>query len=220
MLAVFGSGMTSLAIELTASRVVGRVFGTSNMVWASIIGLILIYLSAGYWLGGRWADRSPRPETFNRILVWAAFLSGLIPLVNRPVIAWAAQAVGSGDAVAMVASFMTALATFSVPVVLLGCVSPFAVRLRLKERAAAGRVAGRVYAVSTGGSILGTFLPVLVFIPLVGTTRTFLIFSLSLMTIGLLGLTHWEGAFKSARYLWMPAALIAFTEWVLGMGAV
>ena len=76
--------MTSLAVELSASRLLGNVFGASNMVWASIIGLILIYLTAGYYLGGRWADRSPSTLTFYRILVWAGFTVGLIPMVARP----------------------------------------------------------------------------------------------------------------------------------------
>jgi hypothetical protein len=92
-LAVFASGMTTLAMELSASRLLGNVFGASNLVWANVIGLILLYLTAGYFIGGRWADRSPRFTTFYRILVWSAFLCALIPLVARPVLRTAGGAV-------------------------------------------------------------------------------------------------------------------------------
>ena len=82
-LAVFASGMTTLAVELTASRLLGNIFGTSNLVWANIIGLILIYLTAGYFLGGRIADRSPYLSTFYRLILWGAFTAGLVPVVAR-----------------------------------------------------------------------------------------------------------------------------------------
>src|SRR3954468_21766731 len=90
-IAVFVSGMTSLAIELTASRLLGNVFGTSNLVWANIIGLMLIYLTIGYFVGGKLADRSPHFVTLYRIIAWGAFFSGLVPIVARPVLSTAAQ---------------------------------------------------------------------------------------------------------------------------------
>ncbi|MBN1667331.1 MAG: hypothetical protein JW862_09580, partial [Anaerolineales bacterium] len=86
---VFISGMTTLAIEFAASRLLGSVFGTSNLVWASIIGLILIYLTLGYFLGGAWADRSPHYKTFYSLIAWGAFIAGIIPFIARPVL-WAA----------------------------------------------------------------------------------------------------------------------------------
>src|SRR4030042_585134 len=84
LLTAFAAGMTSLGIELAASRLLGNVFGTSNLVWANIIGLILVYLTAGYFLGGRWADRSPYARTFYRLVLWAAFTAGGHPLLGPP----------------------------------------------------------------------------------------------------------------------------------------
>ena len=92
-LIAFISGMTTLAIELSASRLLGNVFGNSNLVWANVIGLMLLYLTVGYFLGGRLADRRPYAPLLLQILLWAAFLAALIPLLARPIISRAAQAV-------------------------------------------------------------------------------------------------------------------------------
>ncbi len=81
---VFVSGMTTLGIEFAASRLLGSVFGTSNLVWASIIGLILIYLTVGYFVGGKLADRYPKFDVFYSILVWGAFTAGLVPFHLAP----------------------------------------------------------------------------------------------------------------------------------------
>ncbi len=207
-IAVFASGMTTLAVELSASRLLGSVFGTSNLVWANIIGLILIYLTAGYFIGGRWADRSPYEPTLYRIIVWGAFTSGVVPLVARPVLSYAGTAMLGFQAGAAVGSFIAVLILFSVPVTLLGCVSPFAVRLALTDIADAGKISGRLYAVSTFGSILGTFAPVLYLIPVVGTAETFLIFSLILQVIGLIGLAR-NNSHSALKLAWLPLVLIA-----------
>lgn len=201
--AVFTSGMTTLAVELSASRLLGSVFGTSNLVWANIIGLILLYLTAGYFIGGRWADRSPYPATFYRILIWGAFLSALIPLVARPVLLIAADAVIRAQAASGLGSFLTVLLLFSIPITLLGCVSPFAIRLAIYEVENAGKISGRIYAVSTLGSLIGTFLPTLYLIPELGTFRTFLLFAGLLYIVGFIGLWN-EQKVKALRWLWMP----------------
>ncbi len=158
---VFFSGMTTLAMEFAASRLLGSVFGTSNLVWASIIGLILIYLTVGYFLGGVWADRSPYPRTMYRILAWGAFFSGIIPLVSRPVLRLAAGAFDQLQIGVLFGSFTAVLILFSIPVTLLGTISPFAIRLAIDDPQHAGTISGRIYAVSTLGSFLGTFLAVL-----------------------------------------------------------
>lgn len=208
-LIAFAGGMTTLAIELSASRLLGNVFGNSNLVWANVIGLMLLYLTVGYFVGGRLADRYPREDMLLRLILWAAFLSGLIPLVARPVISRAAQAVFGAEAALALGSFIVILILFSAPVTLLGTVSPFVIRLAVTDVAASGRAAGQVYAISTLGSLLGTFLPVLVTIPRMGTTRTFLLFSGLLFAIAfaLLARANWRLALP---YLLMPLAISVF----------
>jgi predicted membrane-bound spermidine synthase len=212
--AVFISGMATLGIEMSASRLLGNVFGTSNIVWANIIGLILIYLTAGYFIGGRLADSRPFHKTFHRLLAWAAFLSGLMPIVAKPVIRLAAQAVERLDPAVMIGSFLSILILFSIPITLLGCISPFAIRLSISDPEKAGSISGRIYAISTLGSILGTFLPVLVLIPSIGTSRTFLVFSLSLMTIAFIGLIQLKYSY-ALRLIWMPILLLLLSWFAL-----
>jgi spermidine synthase len=206
--AVFASGMTTLAIELSASHLLGASFGTSNLVWASIIGLILIYLTAGYFIGGRWADRSPRAETMYTVMAWGAFTSGLVPVVAHPVLRLAADAFDQLEMGVLFGSFAAVLVLFSLPVTLLGTISPFAIRLAIQDTRSAGVVSGRIYAISTLGSFVGTFLPSLVLIPLVGTRYTFLVFSAFLVLTALGGLWHSRNLRGALRLFWMPLVLV------------
>ncbi len=206
--AVFASGMTTLAVELSASRLLGSIFGTSNLVWASIIGLILIYLTAGYFLGGWWADRSPHLRTMYLIMAWGAFLIGLVPLVSNPILRLAADAFDQLQVAILFGSFTGVLILFSIPITLLGTISPFAIRLAIRTSMEAGRVSGRVYAISTLGSFLGTFLPILLFIPLIGTSRTFIVFSVFLMLVSLTGLWLSYGWRTALLWAWMPVLIL------------
>ncbi|MDZ4764938.1 MAG: fused MFS/spermidine synthase [Chloroflexota bacterium] len=213
-LAVFTSGMTTLALELTASRLLGSIFGTSNLIWANVIGLMLLYLTVGYFVGGWWADRSPRRETFYRILIWGAFLSALIPLAARPVLAAAATAFAQLEAGLVIGSFVSVLVLFAIPVTLLGTASPFAIRLAVTDVKSMGKVSGRIYAISTLGSLIGTFVPTLLIIPELGTFGTFLLFAGLLFIVALIGLWRTDGV-RAARWLWMPAAIAILSVVVL-----
>jgi len=206
----FAGGLVSLAVELAASSLLRPHFGTANLVWAAIIGLILLYLTLGYFLGGRWADRSPHPVTLYQIVAWAAFLVGLVPFIAHPVLSLATPAFERFDAAALGGSFVTVLILFSVPVTLLGCISPFIIRLAVKDVASAGQTAGRVYAISTAGSFLGAFLPDLLLVPTIGTRNTFVLLSLLLLTVALVGLAL-SGPRRLILYLWMPAAIVLLT---------
>ncbi len=208
LLTVFVAGMTTLGIELSASRLLDPFFGNSIIIWANLIGLVLIYLSVGYWVGGRWADRDPRESTLYQITAWAAFAVGVIPFVSAPILRWSAQGFASYNAGILVGSLLGVMVLFSVPMTLLGCVSPFAIRLAVKDVEHSGNVAGSIYALSTLGSILGTFLPVLLLIPTFGTRRTFLLFSLTLLLVSLGGLLR-HSRRRGLAYLWMVVVIAA-----------
>ena len=207
---VFVSGMTTLGIEFAASRLLGSVFGTSNLVWASIIGLILIYLTVGYFVGGKLADRYPEFDVFYSILVWGAFTAGLVPFIARPVLYAAADAFDQLQVGVLLGAFTAVLVLLVVPITLLGTISPFAIRLVLTDSKEAGQVSGRIYAISTLGSFLGTFTPDLLLIPLLGTRMTFVVFSLFLMIVGLIGLGLSSGWQAVVKWIWMPLLLIIF----------
>jgi len=208
-LTVFVAGMTTLAAELTAARLIGNVFGTSNLVWASIIGLILIYLTVGYFLGGRLADRWPNAAAMYRILAWGAFSLGTIPFISSPILRSAAKAFEGLDVAVLLGSFAAVLVLFIIPITLLGMASPFAIRLSIDTQESSGRTAGTIYGISTLGSFIGTFLPVLLTIPALGTRNTFLVFSLLLLFVALAGLGMFGSRRLLIQHLWMPALLAA-----------
>lgn len=207
-LTVFFSGLASLAVEFAASRLLGNYFGTSNLVWASIVGLILIYLTAGYFIGGAWADRSPKYETLYEILCWGALAIGLIPIASRPILRLAANAFDQLQLGILFGSFTAVMVLFIIPVTLIGTASPFAIRLAIEDTNKAGKVSGQIYAISTIGSFIGTFLPVLVLIPSIGTYRTFLVISSLLMVVALLGIYLAKGLKPLLFHLWMPVIIV------------
>lgn len=213
--AVFFSGLTSLGIEMAASRLLGNVFGTSNLVWASIIGLILIYLAVGYFLGGKWADRSANEATFYKIIIWAAISTAVVPLFSRPVLRLAANAFDELQMGILFGSLTSVLILLAIPMTLMGTASPFAIRLAVQDTRGIGSISGRIYGISTLGSFIGTFLPVLLLFPTIGTYRTFLLFSLILVIVGLIGLRLSCGWRKTLPYVWVPLAIIALAIWGL-----
>ena len=206
LLLVFFGGMSTLGVELTASRLLAPFFGNNLFVWANVIGLTLLYLSAGYFLGGRLADR--RPD--DRLLIWivavaAAFIA-LIPFVARPILALSVTGLADLSAGVFLGSLFGVLVLLAFPITLLGFVSPFAIRLASRTVESAGQVAGRVYAIGTVGSIIGAFLPVLLLVPNLGTRNTFLFFSLILLVTA-------AAALRRPPVFALLALAIALTVW-------
>ncbi len=185
---IFTSGLATMAVEFGASRLLGNVFGTSNIVWAVIIGLVLVYLTLGNWLGGKIADRYPNWRTFFVILALAGLWVGFVPIISRPILKVSANAFDAMQIPVLAGSFLAVLLLFFIPVTLLGMVTPLVLKLLIQDTERTGRISGKISAVSTLGSFVGTFLTVLVLIPLVGTYRTFIVVSLVLIGIALPGL--------------------------------
>jgi spermidine synthase len=177
---VFCVGMASLGAEIAAARLLAPWFGASTIVWANTIATVLVALSIGYAIGGRLADRNPTMAGLARWVVWAAAALALVPFVSGPFLRLSVRAFDDLSGGLFVGSLLGVGVLIAVPVLLLGIVSPYAVRLKVDQVEDTGRVAGRLYAVGTIGSLTGTFLAALLLIPVVGTHRTFLLFALVL----------------------------------------
>lgn len=211
---VFFSGMAALAVEMSASRLLGNIYGSSNLIWAVIIGLILIYLTVGYSLGGKMADKRPDYNTFYTILMWASLTVALVPMVSKPVLRLSANAFDMLNVPILAGAFVTVIVLFAVPITLIGMISPFALKLALPDAKDAGKTSGRLSAISTLGSFIGTLLPVMVLIPLIGTYRTFLFFSTVLMMIATVGFFVYLDIRSWLKYSWMPVVLLLL--WIFG----
>jgi hypothetical protein len=207
-LTVFTAGLVTLAVELSASRLLGNVFGSGNIVWVNVIGLILVYLTAGYAMGGRMADRQAKPSVLYRVLAWAGLLIIAMPFMARAVVPIIADLVGTSPAALFIGSFLSVLIIFSLPVILLAFTSPFALRLLLDDPNRAGRTSGRIYAISTFGSVMGAFVAVFGLIPGLGAERTFLTLGSALMGIVFIGLMISDRK-RWARMSWMLVLTLA-----------
>ncbi len=184
LLVVFCSGISGMAIQMTASRFVEPYFGSSLTTWGVLIGLTLVFLSLGYYLGGNVADRAPQPRTLFSLTLACAGLFALATLLATPVLDFTIAAIPNSIA----ATFVAVIILFALPLTLVGMTSPFAIRLALGKVERGGRTAGRIYALSTLGSIIGTFGPVFLLIPTIGTFRTILAASLILLAFSIAGL--------------------------------
>src|SRR5881227_2696293 len=176
-------GAASLGAEIAAARLLAPYFGASTIVWANTIATVLLALSAGYWVGGRLADRDPTLGGISRLVLLAAALMAAVPFAAGPFLRVSVQALDKVQAGAFAGSLLAVLMLIATPVLVLGCVAPYAVRLSVRAVDETGRVAGRLYAISTLGSLAGVFLSALLLIPLAGTRRTFLAFAVALALV-------------------------------------
>ncbi len=175
----FFSGMSVMAVELGASRLMAPYFSSSQIVWTVIIGVIMIAMALGNVWGGRIADKNPSPDKLYGRLLFAAVWIALIPFAGRYLIGGISLllAVFITKNFLVWAALFACLAVFAFPCVLLGTVTPSLVKYSVSSLDNNGKTVGELGALNTIGSIIGTFLPTFVTIPAVGTAVTFLIFS-------------------------------------------
>ena len=203
-------GAASLGAEIAAARLLAPWFGASTIVWANTIATVLVALSIGYWFGGRLADRDPTVAGLSRLVMIAAGLLALVPFVAGPFLSVSVKALDQVQAGAFVGSLIAVMVLIAFPVMVLGAVAPYAVRLSVQKAEDAGNIAGRLYAISTIGSLSGVFLSALLLVPLLGTRRTFIVFALALALVALPALGR----------RWAALPLLIFVALAIPVGAI
>ncbi len=179
---VFMCGAIVMILEIVGARVLAPYQGTSIFVWTSLIGVILGSLSLGYWWGGRLADRNPSYRILSLIIFIAGVFVALITFSKELLLIF----IRSHFSDIRVSATIAALTLFAMPSVLLGMISPYAVKLRIDDLSTSGATVGYLYAISTIGSIIGTFLAGFVLIAYFGNTKILLVLSMALLLTSLL----------------------------------
>lgn len=201
---VFLSGGVVMVLEVLGTRLIAPVYGTSMHVWSALIAVTLLSLSVGYWLGGMLSDRRPHAATYFLLFEIAALMIVALPLVRAPVLVWTQVFGLRGGAL------VAAIVLLGAPLTVLGMVSPFAVRLGTSVVASVGTTAGRLYAISTAGSLLGTLLAGFYLIPSFRARTLFLACAATLVLPALL-----FQALHARRHLWVAGAVLALAALTL-----
>jgi len=179
---VFICGAVLMILEMVGSRILAPYLGSSIVVWSSLIGIILGCLSLGYWWGGRLADRNPTYRALSKIIFLAAIFTATINFSKSFTLDYLEHYAGSIH----VGSTLATIILFAPPSTFLGMVSPYAVRLKIRDLQEAGRTVGILYAISSMGSIFGTFFAGFFLIAFFGTTNILFILAIVLVVTSLM----------------------------------
>ncbi|MEV4421887.1 fused MFS/spermidine synthase [Patulibacter sp. NPDC049589] len=196
---VFVVGAGSLGAEIAAARLLAPYFGDSTIIWANTIGVCLIVLAVGHWLGGRFADRHPHLQGLKVLVLLSASLLSIVPLVSSPFLDLAITAFDRIEAGAFVGSLLGMLVLIALPLVLIGAATPWATKLAVTDLETTGETVGRLGAIGTGGSLVGTFAASLLLIPFVGSQRTFIVLALLMALVA---------AWRMPRRAWLVPLVI------------
>jgi spermidine synthase len=202
LISVFVSGAVVMGLELLGSRLLAPVFGNSIFVWGSLIGVVLAALSAGYYSGGKLADRKPDFQVLSIVIFAAGLLVIALPALAPPIFDFIVK-LDLGD---RYSPLLATTALLGPPSLLLGTVSPYAIRLAAKTFEKLGKASGNLYALSTLGSIVGTFVTVFVLIPEFGVNKIIFALGVTLLVVAFLGLGFRMKVFVLLVLLVLPFA--------------
>lgn len=194
-------GMSSIAAEVAAFRLLAPYFGSTQFITTNVLGVVLASLALGYWIGGRVADRRPSASVLFGLTLASGLALAALPLAATPVLHAAKPAIGNQNAALFLGTLASMVLLFAIPVGLLGMISPFTIRLLAAGRETAGSRSGVVFALSTCGSIAGAYLPTLLTIPLLGTRGTIYAFAAVLLALAAVGLLTIRRAGRAAAAL-------------------
>ena len=206
----FFAGMSVMAVELGASRLLAPYFSSSQIVWTIIIGTIMIAMALGNIYGGRSADKNPNPDRlYVRILIAALWIA-LIPVIGKYIIVGisAFLILSVNNNFLIIAGFAACMVIFVFPLFLLGTVTPSLVKYTMDSLNDSGRTVGNLNAFNTVGSIIGTFVPTFISIPAVGTAWTFLVFAGILLLLSVVYFVSSKIALRQMKKV--PAAMLIF----------
>jgi spermidine synthase len=207
LLTAFVAGMSVMAIEMAVSRLLAPYFGTSLFVWTNVLGLIMVALTIGYYIGGRIADKYASERLLYQLLLVTGIYLSLVPFLAMPITRLAIWGIDNYAIGTTAFALIMIIILLILPFIALGMVTPYIIRLQSQRVDALGNTAGKVYTWSNGGSIMGTFLPALLTIPLVGTHKTIIFFACLLMLVSILGLANW-------KLLAIPALALLLTNFL------
>ena len=201
----FLAGALGMIIELVAARILSPYLGNSQMIWTCIIGMMLAFMSAGYYIGGKIADKKPSKNIVSLLLINAALFISLIPLIEIAIIKPFSELEAKINPI--IIAIICSSITFGPASLFLATVSPFAVKLKELETNQTndiGKISGKMSAISTIGSIVGTFTAGFILIPNLGVKKIILI---STITVALLSfIIHEE---KNIKYILKSIIIIA-----------
>ncbi|MGB5401785.1 MAG: fused MFS/spermidine synthase, partial [Thermoanaerobaculia bacterium] len=201
------TGAVIMALEILSSRILAPEFGNSVFVWGSIISVFLAALSVGYYLGGRLADRNPDIAALARLISLAAlFQAGLIVFGGQ-----VTSAIGAWTHGSAAGTLIATTVLFGPPSILLATVSPFVVRLAARDLSEVGNTAGRLYAVSTAGSLVGTLICTFVLIPHLEVHQILSLLLLATALAAILGLVEVSG--RQRLHIGVAGLLVFFAVW-------